>query len=541
MLERQSTTAIFIFSCLLLFGELFGVSLLLDARSLVLKGGVSGWRTVFGHIGSVAKIVTLAGFIFLFIIKPRLLQYWSDTLEGLSIKRFAVITAIQISLYAAFFALSQQIYGTPQLAMSVSAQVYMLWLVSLLGLLICWLLAIWKLDFLLQFIKREKWQLLFSVLTAVVIWWLSTLSSKLWGPMSEGTFYLSAKLLGWFSSQPIYSDPQEKILGVGEFFVNIAPSCSGYEGIGLVTAFLAIYLYTHKDEFNFPRAFILFPIAALIIWLLNALRIAVLVLIGEVSPEIAVGGFHSQAGWITFIITSLGLSWIAGKIPFFLREQPVAVSQPAPATTSVAIATLIPFIGLMAAVLLTSAFIAEFDWLYPLRPAIVLIALIFVWKTLDLKFFVKPHWLTLPIGIGVAVIWAMATPQDPNIDHLYSTSLSNASNWLAIFWLISRFLGTTIAVPIVEELVFRGYLLSKLANSEVKLHGNIPVTIMAIAGNSIAFGLLHNAWLLGTFAGLVYSWLRIKSQRIEDPILAHGLTNALLFWYALSTDHWSLL
>jgi exosortase/archaeosortase family protein len=49
----------------------------------------------------------------------------------------------------------------------------------------------------------------------------------------------------------------------------------------------------------FPKAFVVLPIGIGAIWLLNTARVAALVSLGaHVSPEVAIGGFHSQAGWI---------------------------------------------------------------------------------------------------------------------------------------------------------------------------------------------------------------------------------------------------
>ena len=65
----------------------------------------------------------------------------------------------------------------------------------------------------------------------------------------------------------------------------------------------------------------LFGIAA--IWVLNALRIAVLVSIGaHVSPAVAVQGFHSEAGWIGFLIVTLSSMAVSQRMPFF-AAQPV--------------------------------------------------------------------------------------------------------------------------------------------------------------------------------------------------------------------------
>jgi len=181
---------------------------------------------------------------------------------------------------------------------------------------------------------------------------------------------------------------------LSDFAVNIAPACSGYEGIGLVCSFVGVYLHIHKKDFKFPQALLLFPIGALLIWLLNVVRIVVLILIGEHwSPDIAVEGFHSQAGWLTFIIASLVILWVAGSMRFFTyKPSKVAVDAatkpivPDVESTSgkrnIAVETLLPMVTLLAVILLSSALSSGFDWFYPVRVIAVVAVLVWVWPRL---------------------------------------------------------------------------------------------------------------------------------------------------------------
>jgi exosortase/archaeosortase family protein len=107
------------------------------------------------------------------------------------------------------------------------------------------------------------------------------------------------------------------------FAVHIAPACSGIEGIGLVSVFLAVYLWVYRRDLRFPQAYVLLPIGMLTIWLLNAVRIALLVLIGGWAPEAAVKGFHSVAGWLFFNAAVCGLAAASWRFKFF-RPSPSA-------------------------------------------------------------------------------------------------------------------------------------------------------------------------------------------------------------------------
>ena len=133
------------------------------------------------------------------------------------------------------------------------------------------------------------------------------LSSQLWLPMAHATLMLVRGLLGLVATN-ITGDPADCRIGVDQFTVRIAPACSGYEGIGLVLIFLAVYLLGARRSLRWPAAWWLVPLGTLAIWLVNAVRIAALVLIGAWgSPAVAVGGFHSQAGSLGILAISLGL------------------------------------------------------------------------------------------------------------------------------------------------------------------------------------------------------------------------------------------
>jgi membrane protease YdiL (CAAX protease family) len=97
---------------------------------------------------------------------------------------------------------------------------------------------------------------------------------------------------------------------------------------------------------------------------------------------------------------------------------------------------------------------------------------------------------------------------------------------------VVAFVLTVIAVPIVEELFFRGLLLRSLG----KRFG----AVVAIVGSSAVFGLAHyqgdvaarTAWTVvaGLFAvGVVLAVLAQRTGRLGPGIVAHSLFNLLAF------------
>ena len=80
--------------------------------------------------------------------------------------------------------------------------------------------------------------------------------------------------------------------------------------MGLILAFTVAWLVYFRREYIFPRALLLIPAGIAAIFALNVVRIAGLMMIGDAGfPNVAVYGFHSQAGWLAF--NAVGLGFVA--------------------------------------------------------------------------------------------------------------------------------------------------------------------------------------------------------------------------------------
>jgi exosortase/archaeosortase family protein len=113
---------------------------------------------------------------------------------------------------------------------------------------------------------------LFVGLIALLSGYATTL---LWQPMSRWTLEVVAFVLN-FSGHQVISIPEEFLVGTPSYEVFVDRQCSGYEGIGLITALLGFYLFYFRKSLRFPNALILLPIGVALIWLANSLRIALL-------------------------------------------------------------------------------------------------------------------------------------------------------------------------------------------------------------------------------------------------------------------------
>jgi len=162
--------------------------------------------------------------------------------------------------------------------------------------------AIWR-----DILRSNRDALVFGIAVGVAAYLLGASAWEVWQPLSHSTFVAVRAILQPLLSTLIYN-PTTLTIGSPIFSVIIEPQCSGYEGIGLVFAFAAGWLWFLRREWRFPHALVLLPAGALAIWIFNCFRIAALILIGDAgAPRIALGGFHSQAGWVGFAAVAIGL------------------------------------------------------------------------------------------------------------------------------------------------------------------------------------------------------------------------------------------
>lgn len=500
------------------------------------------WPAEFLELASSEFLGVIAAFIAVLLItlSPRFEAVLRDMREQIDHPWWLWLLLHGLTFGAFVFHTSVVFWPSAETTPTPSIELPLTWLLGWFGLGLStaffWLFAIAPLKFWLRLARQEYVNFLISVLAGFVSWASSPLFHAAWRPLAEITLLLAHRVLGLIYPNVVHDGPHA-LLGTPSFQVQIAPACSGFEGISLVSVFLAVYLWLFRKELRFPGALLLFPLGILVIWLANVVRIAALVIVGtSLSPEVAQAGFHSYAGWITFTLVALGLIGLSRRFKFFA----ITTAEPLSAQNiSLAAALLIPLLAAMATTMLTAAFSNGFDALYPLR-AIVTAAVLWhfggVYKRMDWAW----SWQALPIGVAIFLIWIFLEPEDSDGGANIAKGLAALPDWLAASWLVFRVIGSVITVPLAEELAFRGYLIRKLVAPDFENVRLGQFTWLSFILSSVLFGLLHGRWVAGTLAGMGFALALYRRGRIGDAVVAHMTANALIAAYVLIGGKWSL-
>ena len=393
-------------------------------------------------------------------------------------------------------------------------------------------------------------KLLFQAGSVFVIVAISILLSRdvmidYWaGLLLPSTLVLSTvicHLVGFDAAKVISDASGIPIFGTNAFQVLILPGCSGYEGMTLIMIILAAYCFVQRGMLRLPRAFLIIPLAAISMFLLNAVRIAGLVAIGHFwSPAVAMNGFHAAAGWINLVIVLLFALLLLHYVPFFLKI-PHSKSEPSALTKAEwdEVVLLFPLLALIGSSLFIKALTADFPWLYPI-PILLALATLFRFRDYYRLIWERPSAVSIFIGIVVFTLWVNMIAVDGVRSQQFLTQLNTAPPMLADAWLIFRgIVGASLIVPIAEELAFRGLIQSQLQVMLNRFQLQNFSTEIALVITAILFGMLHSDFLAGTMAGLFFGLAYLQRRKIADAIIAHAVTNALLAFYVVHFGYWS--
>jgi exosortase E/protease (VPEID-CTERM system) len=536
-----------LFALALLFSiELVVLSIWLDGSALAGRAGLAGFASLWGA-WILRAIIAFAALFATFT--------WLGNREALTRLSAALASApIDWKLLAAhaaamtlFVSLSSRIYSTGLPSDGIVATWFLAGVsaIALAGLSALPAFA-WR-----RLFGGDPYLWAYAVAAVILACVAGNQFRALWLPASRLTFDLTKAILQLFVSR-VVADPAGMNLGTQRFSVTIAPECSGFEGVGLIAAFGIVWLVVFRKQCRWPHALLLIPAGVALIFLLNAVRLAALILIGNSGAErIALGGFHSQAGWIAFSAVALGFSVAAREFSWFNRETfnretfnrqtPQSRSiEVTPTTRNATTEWVLPFVAIVAAGMLSTALSGGFEWLYPLRFLTGAAALWFFrrrYQALDWRF----GWQAPAAGALVFVLWIARELFTGVANTGMPAPLAASSFEVRNAWLAARILGAVITVPVAEELAFRGFLMRRLISADFEAVSFQRFSWFALLISSCLFGMLHGArWIEGAAAGVVYGLILLRRGHIGEAVVAHATTNALVAIFVLGFHQWQL-
>jgi hypothetical protein len=163
-------------------------------------------------------------------------------------------------------------------------------------------------------------------------------------------------------------------------------------------------------------------------------------------------------------------------------------------------------------------------------------------------------WEAVVVGVGVFAFWVGLDGHYPSHGELGAKfGLSEGANadttWnphlefgqgaaLAWMFIVVRIAGSSLVVPLLEEVFFRSFLYRYIAKPDFQ---SVPFGLFAPLPfflTSLIFALEHHEWLPGLLCGFAYQGLVIKKGRLGDAITAHAITNFLLGIWVVWKGAW---
>jgi exosortase E/protease (VPEID-CTERM system) len=516
--------------CGLFFVEKFFLTQFVDLERADAASGSGEFFRVAQHFGFrfiVAFVAALIGFAFARgkpwrSLTPPMAHFWPPWI------------AAHLALIGCLAWLSSQLFPATAPPIPFAAAIG-LWLACAAAAVLCAFVAMAPLSHWLKAARALGNIWFYSVAAALAAAAAIPLTQNLWRSTAAATFELVRRILLPILPDLI-ADPATRVVGTQRFAVEILDFCSGLEGMSLILVFMIAWLWYFRKEYRFPRVLLLIPFGVTLMFVLNAVRLAVLVLIGNAGyPEVAEYGFHSQAGWIAFNAVAVGIAFWTRRSRWLNRSEAAIAGTQSDNPTAV---FLMPLLAILAAGMLSHALSGRFEWFYPLRP-LACVAVIVIYRHRLAALDWRWSWRGPLLGIGVFLVWVVA------VHFLMPESampppLAAASPWLRWSWIACRIAGTVLTVPLAEELAYRGFLMRRLQSQEFDSLAYARVGWLALAASSVFFGVAHGAlWLPGSVAGFAYGWIVKRRGQLGEAIAAHMTTNILFAATTMVSGNWS--
>jgi CAAX protease family protein len=220
--------------------------------------------------------------------------------------------------------------------------------------------------------------------------------------------------------------------------------------------------------------------------------------------------------------------------------------KPIPAQRHAAVAYVTPFLVFVGVMGAEHALAVPPQIGYPVRIALTLLALLAVSRR-EVKLRPASPLASVAVGLGVFAVW-IAPDALVGYRHywLFENFLTGKGSGALpadlqgnLWFLLIRAAGSTLLVPVIEELFWRAWLMRWLIDHDfqhVALGTYLPSAFWLTA---VLFASEHGSyWEVGLAAGIIYNWWMVRTRSLADCILAHAVTNGALAIYVVSAGAW---
>ena len=192
----------------------------------------------------------------------------------------------------------------------------LLWAIVKVGIQILFAAALFVAVFGLEFtkfiLKKFKKQIVLTIAITVCFFILMLIVQNLWSYFSNVISEILYRVFSLFFNDVTYkpfvssftmAEGGGPLLGINNFKAIIGKPCSGIDSFLLFTSLYAIIFILDYSRLKKGLTISLFFIGVVGMFLTNTLRIFLLFIVGAyIDAKFAIGLFHTNAGWILFIV-----------------------------------------------------------------------------------------------------------------------------------------------------------------------------------------------------------------------------------------------
>lgn len=503
-----------------------------------------------GKISILQKVII---FIALFLILGYKLLPSIKPIAKLKIGEFSIFLLANVITVAVFYFLSRFLLQNQTYAQQHNILFFTIW--HILGILIVgflWL-SLFQYQYTFSIVTKFRSRLIIPAILAAV--WGPTsarllrevYSLQIWPFISNIVGKSVFFLLNFFFEGARYSIDSEAIpvVGIPSITVKIHAYCSGIEGIGLFIVLFTILTLIEFKNLDKQKLWVLYPLGVIGAFMLNILRIFTLLVVGHyTTPAFAVGGFHSNIGWILFTIYFLIFIFFA--YPWMLKKEKrikkVKTRPKKNMKQEPMLKYILPFLVVLFGIMLgdyVNAFLA-----YAIRIALSMAVIAYFWKQYK-EIKIKWDWQAWIFGFLIIIIWiALEFLNKGNTASFDPFAFQGLVPYALI---ILKLLGLVLAAPIIEEIFMRSFLIRAIIDP--KRFEYVPIgkfTWLSFILSTGFFGIMHGTSLIGSrlivglISGAMFNlWLYYRKD-IFSCIQCHAAANLGLAIYVLATSQWLL-